>query len=126
MAGGTGELLTQPTIRYVKKEFLAAEGLYDRLLAQVTAGGFLQDLDSWAPTLQKHFPDQVRQAYEEVLQRKMGVASDRKQYARLIAYLRKLGTDASGKARAAALANNWRQTYPRRRSMLDELQKAGY
>lgn len=120
------ELLVQPTIRYVKKKFLAAEGLYDRLLAQVTAGGFLQDLDNWAPTLQKHLPDQVRQAYEEVLQREMRVASDRKQYARLIAHLRKLGTDANGKARAAALADHWRQAYPRRRSMLDELQKAGY
>lgn len=119
-------LLAQESVSYVRKKFLSSEGLYDRLLAQVVSGGVLEELDDWAPKLRKYLPEQVRQAYETMLQKEMGTASNRKRYATLIAHLHRLGIDADGKARAAALADHWRQKYPRRRSMLEELEKAGY
>ena len=54
----------------------------------------------------------------------MRLANDRKQYAAVISYLKKLRTYPDG--RDTELARRWRMAYPRRRSMLDELGKAGY
>lgn len=110
----------------MRKKFLASEGLYDRLLEQVISAGDLEELDAWAPELRRHLSDQVQRAYETILQKEMDKASDRKRYAILIAHLRRLGFDGKGKARAAALADHWRQTYPHRQGLWEELEKAGY
>ena len=54
----------------------------------------------------------------------MRLSGNRKQYASVIAYLKKLR--AYPGRLDAELAERWQAAYPRRRSMLDELQKAGY
>ena len=55
---------------------------------------------------------------------KQALAGSRKQYAGLIAYLKKIRTSAGHED--AELAARWRAAYPRRRSMLKELHRAGY
>ena len=50
----------------------------------------------------------------------------RKEYALLIHYLRKLRQQTAGKKTATEIAANWRNAYPRRRAMLDELTSAGF
>ena len=53
-------------------------------------------------------------------------ASTRKEYALLIHYLRKLRQQTAGKKIAKEIAADWRNAYPRRRAMLDELTSAGF
>ena len=108
----------------LREAFLAQEGLYARLMDRVAALESLQTLDRWEGVLRLRFPERMRDAYIQCLDARMRLASDRKQYAAAISYLKKLRTYPGGKD--AALARRWRTAYPRRRSMLDELGKAGY
>lgn len=108
----------------LREAFLAQEGLYARLMDRVAALESLQTLDRWEDVLRPQFPERMRDAYIQCLDARMRLASDRKQYAAAISYLKKLRTYPGGKD--AALARRWRTAYPRRRSMLDELGKAGY
>lgn len=108
----------------LREELLALDGLYDRLLAQVTAWESLSALDRWEAVLRPRFPDRMRDAYIQCMETQMRLSGNRKQYASVIAYLKKLR--AYPGRLDAELAERWQAVYPRRRSMLDELQKAGY
>ena len=108
----------------LREELLEQEGLYDRLMDRVAALESLPTLDRWENALRPWFPERVRDAYIQCLEAQMRLASDRKQYAAIIVYLKKLQTYPGGKD--IELAQRWRMAYPRRRSMLDELGKAGY
>lgn len=119
------ELLTGKTLYGdLREELLEQEGLYDRPMDRVAALESLSTLDRWEKVLWPRFPEQVRDAYLQCLEAQMRLASDRKQYAAVISYLKKLRTYPDG--RDTELARRWRTAYPRRRSMLDELEKAGY
>ena len=105
------------------EQLLEMDGLYERLMERVARLESLYSLDRWEAVLLPRFPEQVREAYRRCLDERMRLAGNRRQYAAVIAYLKKLrspdGTDRT-------LAENWRMAYPRRRSMLEELEKAGY
>ena len=119
------ELLTGKTLYGdLREELLEQEGLYERLMEQVAALESLSTLNRWEKVLRPRFPERVRDAYIQCLETQMRRASDRKQYAAVISYLKKLRTYPDG--RDTELAKRWRMAYPRRRSMLDELGKAGY
>ena len=108
----------------LQEELLEQEGLYERLMDQVAALESLPTLDRWEDVLRSRFPERLRDTYIQCLEAQMCLAGDRKQYAAVIAYLKKLRTYPGG--RDTELARRWRTAYPRRRSMLDELGKAGY
>ena len=108
----------------LREELLEMDGLYDRLMDQVAALESLSTLNRWEKVLRPRFPERVRDSYIQCLEAQMRLASDRKQYAAVIAYLKKLRAYPDG--RDTELAKRWRTAYPRRRSMLDELGKAGY
>ena len=108
----------------LQEELLEMDGLYDRLMDRVAALESLSTLDRWEKVLRPRFPERVRDAYLLCLEAQMRLASDRKQYAAVISYLKKLRTYPDG--RDTQLARRWRMSYHRRRSMLDELGKAGY
>ena len=108
----------------LQEELLEQEGLYERLMDQVAALESLSTLDRWEDVLRSRFPERLRDTYIQCLEAQMCLAGDRKQYAAVIAYLKKLRTYPGG--RDTELARRWRTAYPRRRSMLDELGKAGY
>ena len=107
-----------------KDALLELEEMYDRLMEQVVSRESLSALDQWDSVLRPRFPEQVQDAYIQCLEAQMRLASNRKQYAATIAYLKKLRADSDQSDRE--LAERWRAAYPRRRSMLDELRKAGY
>lgn len=119
------ELLAGKTLSSVLwEELLALDGLYDRLMERVAAQENLLALDRWEAVLWPRFPERVQDAYIRCMEQQMRLANNRKQYAAIIAYLKKL-RKAPGR-RDTVLAAQWRAAYPRRRSMLDELKKAGY
>ena len=107
-----------------KDALLELEEMYDRLMEQVVSRESLSALDRWESVLRPRFPEQVQDAYIQCLEAQMRLASNRKQYAATIAYLKKLRADSGQSDRE--LAERWQAAYPRRRSMLDELRKAGY
>ena len=108
----------------LQEELLEQEGLYEQLMDRVAALESLPTLDRWEDVLRSRFPERMRDTYIQCLEAQMCLAGDRKQYAAVIAYLKKLRTYPGG--RDTELARRWRTAYPRRRSMLDELGKAGY
>ena len=106
------------------EEILELDGLYGRLMDRVTALESLSTLTRWERVLRARFPERMRDAYVQCLHTQMRRASNRKQYAAVISYLRKLQAYPGDKD--TELAQQWRMTYPRRSNMLDELSKAGY
>ena len=108
----------------LREKILEQEGLYEQLMDRVAALESLSTLDRWEDVLRSRFPERMRDTYIQCLEAQMCLAGDRKQYAAVIAYLKKLRTYPGG--RDTELARRWRTAYPRRRSMLDELGKAGY
>lgn len=107
-----------------REELLELEGLYDRLMERVAHLGSLHTLDRWESVLWPRFSEEMQAAYTQCMEERMRRASNRSQYDCVIAYLKKLRGGPEGADRK--LAEQWRAAYPRRRSMLDELRKAGY
>lgn len=107
----------------LREQLLEQDGLYERLMDRVAGLRRLHSLDRWEPVLRPRFPERVQAAYYQCLDGQMRLASNRKQYAAAIAYLKKL---RSPEGMDRTLAESWRTAYPRRRSMLEELKKAGY
>ena len=105
---------------------LAAEGLDDRLLECIIRSGSVYSLDNYEKTLKKKYPERVRDAYAAYVKNNMPEASNRNQYAGVIRYLKKLRYYPEGKTIAKQIALEWRNRFPKRRAMLDELTKAGF
>ena len=120
------QLLSSQTVYGQREALLESEGQYERLLQAVVGAGRLEHLDRWAPVLKPRFPEVLRDAYLSCMDACMTQAGSRRQYAAVIAYLRTLADYPEGAQAARALARRWRCSYPRRRSMLDELDRAGY
>ena len=76
--------------------------------------------------LRQHFPEEVRDIWLSYLRTEMHSASTRSIYADLISRLKKLKSYPDGKALTQALADDWKQAYPKRSAMLDELKKAKF
>ena len=86
-------LLAEKTLSgNLREELLEMEGLYGRLMDRVAALESLQALDRWENVLRPRVPERMRDAYIRCLEIQMRLASDRKQYAAAIAYLKKLRT----------------------------------
>jgi uncharacterized Zn finger protein len=117
-------LLSGQTSYGIRGDLLEMEGQYDRLFQYVVESDSLWTLDRWESILKPRFPEQLRDAYEKCLDEQMRTASNRKQYAAVISYLKKLRSYPDGEQSVTRLVSSWLQTYPRRRSMIDELRKA--
>ena len=111
------------SIRY---PLIEKEGLYERLLEEITAAASIFSLDKYEKVLKKRFPEQVRNLYIAYVRNQAKQVSDRKSYKFLVSYLKKIEKYPKGKEAASELASEWRGVYNRRPAMLDELKKAGY
>lgn len=120
------ELLTWGTIKGAFLPFLQKEGLYKGLLDEVIRSDSLWILDRYEAVLRDRYPDELRDHIVSHLTDAMRTASDRKQYAALIYRLKSLKKYPCGDEEAKKLALEWRVEYRRRRSLLDELSKAGF
>ena len=120
------ELFSMRGVSWVDGELMEQEGMYQRLLAYVLQSRSLSRMEEFFETLKREYPDETRKFYVTSLRSKMRAASDRKAYAECAELLKKLSGIRGGQEAAAALADEWRKTYPRHRAMLDELKKHGF
>lgn len=107
-----------------REELLASEGLYGRLLEYEISQNNFPALDRWEAAQLPLFSMELRGAYTSLLDKMMCASCDRQACAHTIAHLRHLGK-YPGQA-DAELTERWKNEYPRRTAMLDELKKAGY
>ena len=119
-------LLTMKTLSWVKGEILEMDGLYQRLFDYATSGGSLDFMDKFIDTLGKRYPMEIRRFYVDCLREDMKNATNQKRYAELVRRLKPLSGLRGGAEAAASLAQEWRTAYPKRRTMLEELKKAGF
>ena len=120
------KLLSAPNLSRIHRELMEQEGLYRRLMDSVLQSKSLLTMDKFYKTLAREYPDETREFYISCLRTGMEQALNRNAYAEYIRYLPKLNGIRGGKEAAAALAEEWRKAYPRRRAMLDELKKRGF
>ena len=113
-------------VSWVDGELMEQEGMYQRLLAYVLQSRSLPLMEKFFETLKREYPDETREFYVTCLRSKMDAASDRTAYAECAELLKKLSGIRGGQEAAAALADEWRKTYPRHRAMMDELKKHGF
>ena len=121
-----GRLLTSKTMQYQRYELLCREGLYAQLMEMIETHGFINTLQQYEDVLKKEFSQRCIRMYEKNLHLSMQQASNRKAYWSVIQTLKKLNKYPNGTAISQAIADQWKQQYPRRTSLLDELKKAGF
>lgn len=119
-------LLDSKSMQYQLYPFLQQEGLYEQLMEQIEVHTDIYALERYENLLKKEFPQRCILIYEAYLYQAMSQASNRKAYWSVIQTLKKLRKYPEGKTAAQAIAEQWKQRYPRRTSMLDELKKAGF
>ena len=120
------KILEAKTCAGIHFALLAAEGLDDRLLESIVHSGSVYSLDNYEKKLKKKYPEKVRDAYAGFVKKDMPTASNRGQYAEVIRYLKKLRNYPEGKMITEQIALEWRKCFPKRRAMLDELNRAGF
>lgn len=120
------KLLSSQSMMYQVYPFLYQEGLYEQLMVRIEAHTDIHALERYETLLKKEYPQRSVAVYEAYLHQAMDRASNRKAYWSVIQTLKKLKKYPDGKLKAQKLAEQWKQRYPRRTSMLDELKKAGF
>lgn len=120
------KLLNSKTMQYQMYPLLYREGLYTQMMERIEAHTDIHGLERYESLLKNEFPKRCITVYQTYLHRAMERASNRKAYWSVIQVLKKLKNYPEGKATAQTMAEQWKQTYPRRISMLDELRKAGF
>lgn len=120
------KLLGLPTTKALRFELLAFDKQWQRLFDTIKQEGYLGGLDEYADLLIQWSPEQGLEGYTDMLKTAMLCASDRQMYRGIIGYLPRLQAYPNGAAAAQMLAALWRDQFPKRRAMLDELQKAGF
>lgn len=120
------KLLDSKTMQYQMYPLLYQEGLCAQMMAQIEAHTDTHNLEQYESFLKEEFPQRCIAVYQTYLYQAMARASNRKAYWSVIQILKKLKKYPDGKAAAQAIAEQWKQNYPRRTSMLDELRKAGF
>ena len=120
------QILRQPSMRYNAPALLAWDGQFQRLYELLSRAPRAEEVDRYESVLRSWSPEKTRDLYLLCLDRAMSLADGRSAYRKCIGYLRKLRTYPEGETAVSQAAKMWRETYPRRRAMLDELERAGY
>ena len=119
-------LLKQKSTEPIRCQLLAGIKAWDRLFQQVSIQQNMKTLDTYLVNLLAWNAEKTLALYTPVIHKAMLDASTRKEYAFLIHYLRNLRQQTAGKQTAKEIAADWRNAYPRRSAMLDELTSAGF
>ena len=104
---------------------LEAENRLSELMDMLVKYPTLQLLDQYFKLLAKDNQAKYIELYDKKIRSKMELTSDRSGYRECCRYLNKL-SKIGGLENAKQIALSWRAAYPRRRAMLEELQKAGF
>ncbi|MBR3060629.1 MAG: SWIM zinc finger family protein [Oscillospiraceae bacterium] len=108
----------------LRRELQLSEGMLEQMMAELEAGTSRYELERVEKALRKVYPQRVRDLMLKLLDREMHSASTRNAYAGIIHSLKRLYGYPEGRKKAAELARSWREKYPRRSAMLDELHRA--
>lgn len=119
-------LLNSETMRFQTYTLLEQEQMYEELMQRIEKNTDIHALERYERLLKKSYGQRCLNVYVTHLQDAMGRAYNRKAYWSVIQTLKKVRKCPDGKATAKSLADCWRAKYPRRTSMLDELNKAGF
>ena len=119
------QLLTADTLHSYLTAFLAEEGLLQELMEVLEFQGSLDNILKYAVLLKSEFPKRLTACFTQTLQHQMELASNAKEYRMAVEYLTNLQRLPGGTESANALASKWRTAHPRRRSMLEALDKIG-
>lgn len=117
-------LFTNRNTQSLRRELQLSEGMLEQMMAELEAGTSRYELERYEKALRKVYPQRVRDLLLKLLDREMQSASTRNAYAGVIRALKRLYGYPEGREKAAELARSWREKYPRRSAMLDELLKA--
>ncbi|WP_047999471.1 SWIM zinc finger family protein [Lactiplantibacillus herbarum] len=105
------------------KPLYAEEHLYNRLLEAVVADNGLQSVRDYEKILKPHYSDQLLQKYVTTIQQLAERPSDRRHYRQLVTILNEMIAYPAGSMTAKQVISDWKQRYPRRTAMMDELTK---
>ncbi len=104
-------------------EILQKEGLKEKLLQFVLDEKGLWLAQKYEKYLIDDYPEQLFEKYKKELNEQMAFAYKRDMYRDIVRILRKISRLEGGKPLVKSLAEKWRAEYPRRRAMLEELDK---
>ena len=110
----------------MRDDLLMKDKQYKRLLEYVIVSEDAFLMDKRFEILSKLYPDEVRKFYVACLRAEMAKACKRSRYTTQARRLKMLSQIQGGEQDAAALAEEWRTTWPRKSAMLEVLQKYGF
>lgn len=129
------ELLAYPTLSSVRGEFMIQEKMYRQFLGRIRDclawssygnEATILVLDKYEKNLAAQEPEAVRDLYIDFVRKNSVHTSSRYQYQMLVQYLKKVEEYPMGKKLVKQIATEWRSLYPRRRAMMEELERAGF
>ncbi|MDO5401703.1 MAG: hypothetical protein Q4F17_12175 [Eubacteriales bacterium] len=118
-------LLDANTLSGCLLDLLAEEEMYDRMMLELEKSASRDSILKYATLLQSPFPERLTNCFANNLQFQMDRAFEPKGYRRAVEYLTNLQRLPGGRDAAKAMAEKWRSEHPRRRSMLEALDKIG-
>lgn len=108
---------------YYAAALYAEEGLYDRLLDYVMRQHGIRELQQYEAILKEHYPEQVLKKYHDYLMKAAEHTADRKTYQDWAAILRRMLSVQGGAACVQNIIEEWHNLYPRRKAMMQEIDK---
>ena len=99
------------------------EKLYDRLLAYVLKSSGLYAVQSYENVLKKEYPKQILSKYQGEVNKMASCTGNRKHYADLVAFLRRMKRIKGGSEIVETIVEEWKIKYRNRPAMMDELSK---
>lgn len=119
------QVLAGDTLESFLPALLAEEEMYEELMTKLEKQGDLSSVLRYTSLLQDRFPQRLTACFAQKLQRKMDQSYEAKGYRRTVEYLTNLQRLPGGEEAAKTMAERWRSAHPRRRSMLEALEKIG-
>lgn len=101
----------------------ADEELYDRLLQRAVAQRGTYLLKQYEDVLAERYPEQVLGKYTDAIKAEARTAADRSIYREWVSTLKHIRKIPGGEAAVDEIVKAWRAEYPRRRAMMEELDR---
>ena len=120
------ELLRLRTADAVRYELLAYGERWQQLFEMIRDKQQLELMQRYAAAMCSWSAETVMECYTDMLKTAMRHASERREYRCVIGYLSGLRACPDGERAAEKVASYWKETYPKRSAMLQELETAGY
>ena len=108
---------------YKAAVFYKEEGLYDRLLKYVMSQSEIYELEEYEKVLAKHYPEKVLTKYRDFLVKSAENTADRKTYKEWAGILRRMTSIKGGPECVRNIIEQWHKLYPRRKAMMQEIDK---